>query len=62
MSKQNNNLEEFIKLCMDKFKTNTAIIYNEGKNIGVQPIKIDENGDIIEIMNGIAYHRASLNE
>lgn len=62
MSKQNKNLEDFIKLCMDKFGTNTAIIYNEGKNIGVQPIKMDENGDIIEVMNGIAYCRASVNE
>lgn len=55
----NNSLEEFIKLCMDKFKTNKAIIYNEGKNIGVQPISMDEDGKIVDVMAGIAYFRAS---
>lgn len=55
----NNSLEEFIKLCMDKFKTNKAIIYNEGKNIGVQPIRMDEDGKIVDVMGGIAYFRAS---
>ena len=55
----NNSLEEFIKLCMNKFKTNKAIIYNEGKNIGVQPIRMDEDGRIVDVMGGIAYFRAS---
>ena len=55
----NNSLEDFIKLCMDKFKTNKAIIYNQGKNIGVQPIRMDENGKIVDVMAGVAYFRAS---
>lgn len=59
MEKQNNGLEDFIKLCMNKFKTNKAIIYNEGKNIGVQPIRMDEDGKIVDVMAGIAYFRAS---
>lgn len=59
MSINNNSFEDFIKLCMNKFKTNKAIIYNEGKNIGVQPIRMDEDGKIVDVMGGIAYFRAS---
>lgn len=55
----NNSFEDFIKLCIDKFGTDKAIICLEDKNWGVQPIKTDENGKIIDIMDGIAYFRAS---
>ena len=59
MSKQNNGLEDFIKLCIDKFGTDKAIICLEGKNWGIQPIKTDEDGKIVDAMKGIAYFRAS---
>lgn len=59
ISVNDNSFEDFIKLCMEKFKTNKAIIYNEGKNIGVQPIRMDEDGKIVDVMGGIAYFRAS---
>lgn len=59
ISVNDNSFEDFIKLCMDKFKTNKVIICNEGENIGVQPIRMDEDGKIVDVMGGIAYFRAS---
>ena len=57
---KNNNLEEFIKLCIDKFGTDKAIICIEGKNWGIQPIKTDNKGTITDIQDGIAYYRANI--
>ena len=57
---KNNNLEEFIKLCINKFGTDKAIVCLEGKLWGVQPILTDENNDIIDAQNGIAYFPADL--
>lgn len=58
----NENLEQFIKLCIDKFGTDKAIICLEGKNWAIQPIKIDENGNIYDAMGGVAYYRANVKE
>lgn len=56
---ENRNLESFIKLCIDKFGSDKAIICLEGKVWGVQPIKTNELGTIIDAMDGIAYYPAS---
>ena len=55
----NAKFEKFIKLCMEKFRTDKVIICFEDRNWGIQPIKIDEKGDITEVMDGVAYYRAS---
>ena len=60
MEKQNNGLEDFIKLCIKKFGTDKAIICLEGKNWGIQPIKTNEDGKIVDVMDGIAYFRSKV--
>ena len=59
ISPKDNDLEDFIKLCIDKFGTDKAIICFDNHNWGVQPIKTDETGRITDIQDGIAYHRTS---
>ncbi len=52
------DFEDFIKVVMDDFGSDSVIIKLEDKNWGVQGIHINEYGDIDEAADGIAYYRA----
>lgn len=55
---ENEDFEDFIKVVMDDFGSDSVIIKLEDKNWGVQGIHINEYGDIDAVADGIAYYRA----
>lgn len=55
---ESEDFEDFIKVVMDDFGSDSAIVKLEDRNWGVQGIHINNYGDIDGVADGIAYYRA----